>query len=461
MNSGKSHSLRWRLVHRLVAVQAVMLAVFILLVVAALWGGGFLMSLETEDETIDVLRAAVTRDANGNVILRDTPDLVQRRAEVPDFWFVIRDRSGHSLSEGAVPVEFAGIGAALQHIGQARLGWNIGDPPHSPARMKWVDTAAGDIQILTGPGSKVSWQRVARAMSTLFLSVVLPVVLLMALATLITTPLVVRRTLAGLGHVAAQAKKIDSDKRGTRLPLGDVPAEIIPLVSAVNDALRRLDEGYERHKRFLIDAAHELRTPIAILQTRLESLSLGSNAARVLEDVARLSTLAEQMLDLQRVNRQIDSFIDVDLVAICKKVTSDLAPLAIAAGYEMSFEAVVDHVHVSGDQGALERAVTNLIQNAIQHGGRKGHIAIRVMLPATISVSDEGPGIPLQHRENVFEPFYRLDGQSRGVGLGLNLVREIVRLHGGHIEMLENPGGGACVEILLSPLERVEPRSGA
>jgi signal transduction histidine kinase len=169
--------------------------------------------------------------------------------------------------------------------------------------------------------------------------------------------------------------------------------------------------------------------------------------------------LAEQMLDLQRVNRQKDSFIDVDLVAICRKVTSDLAPLAIAAGYEMSFEAAVDHIHVVGDQGALERAVTNLIQNAIQHGGRKGLIAIRLMQPATISVSDEGPGIPLQHRENVFEPFYRLDSQSRGVGLGLNLVREIVRLHGGHVVLLESSGGGACVEMLLSSPERVEPRS--
>ena len=201
----------------------------------------------------------------------------------------------------------------------------------------------------------------------------------MTLATLIATPMVVRRTLAGLDRAAAQAEKIDIDGRGARLPLEDVPSEIVPLVSAVNDALRRLDEGYERHKRFLVDAAHELRTPIAILQTRLESLSLGPDAGRVLEDVARLSTLADQLLDLQRVNQQVDRFSDVDIVAIGEKVAADLAPLAIAAGYEISFESAVGaRSYVRGDQGSLERALTNLVQNAIQHGGRKGAIAVRV-----------------------------------------------------------------------------------
>ena len=151
---------------------------------------------------------------------------------------------------------------------------------------------------------------------TLFLGLVLPIVVVMTLATLVATPVVIRRTLAGLDRAAAQAEKIEIDGRGARLPLQDVPSEIVPLVSAVNDALCRLDEGYERHKRFLVDAAHELRTPIAIFQTRLELLSLGPDAGRVLEDVARLSTLADQLLDLQRVNQQAGLFSSVDIVAI-------------------------------------------------------------------------------------------------------------------------------------------------
>jgi signal transduction histidine kinase len=454
MTDRQPHSLRWRLVRRLIGLQAAILALLVLFVVAALWGAGFLASLEPEDDTIEALRMAIARDANGDIVVRDTPALARRRDESAGFWFVIRDREGHSASQGVVPPEFARIGSALDDIGQARLGWNIGDAPRPNARLKRVDTSAGKVQILTGSGGAVSWRRIGLAVSTLFLGVVLPVLALMTLATLIATPIVVRRTLAGLGRVAAQAEKIDIDGRGERLPLEAVPAEIVPLVSAVNDALRRLDEGYERHQRFLVDAAHELRTPIAILQTRLESLSLGPDAARVLEDVARLSTLADQLLDLQRVNQGTDRFLVVDLVAIGKKVTAELAPLAIAAGYEISFDSASEHVCVRGDQGSLERALSNLVQNAIQHGGRKGGIAIRVDQPATISVTDDGPGIPPAERERVFEPFYRLHARSRGAGLGLNLVQEIVRLHDGQVAVSEGAAGGTCVRMTFKPIQR-------
>ena len=316
-----------------------MLALLVLAVIAALWGSGHLVSLESEDDTIDALHDAVIRDSNGDIAVRDTPVLAKRRAQAPNFWFQIRDREGHSVSQGRVPLEYAGIGDALDGIGQARLGWNILDGMRPTARMKWIDTPAGNIQILTGQGGAVSWQRIGHAVLTLFLGILLPIVALMTLTTFVATPVVVRRTLAGLDRAAAQAEKIDIDGRGARLPLQDVPSEIVPLVSAVNDALSRLDEGYERHKRFLVDAAHELRTPIAILQTRLESLSLGPGAGRVLEDVARLSTLADQLLDLQRINQQADWFSSVDIVAVGRKIAAELAPLAIAAGYEISFES--------------------------------------------------------------------------------------------------------------------------
>ena len=338
MTKVKPHSLRWRLVCRLVGLQAAMLALLVLVVIAALWGAGHLISWSRK--TTRSMRC-VTRSsarATENISVRDTPVLAKQRAQAPNFWFLVRDSEGHSVSQGRVPLEYADIGAALDGIGQARLGWNIVDGMRPTARMKWIDTPAGNLQIMTGSGGAVSWRRIAHATLTLFLGLVLPVVAVMTLATLVATPMVVRRTLAGLDRAAAQAEKIDIDGRGARLPLQAVPSEIVPLVSAVNDALRRLDEGYELHKRFLVDAAHELRTPIAILQTRLESLSLGPGAGRVLEDVARLSTLADQLLDLQRVNQQVDLLSDVDIVAVGRRMVADLARLAIAAGYELSFD---------------------------------------------------------------------------------------------------------------------------
>ena len=447
MTKTNAHSLRWHLIRRLVALQAGMLTAIVLLVVGGLWASGYLVSLEPDDDTIEIVRNAVHRGADGQITLQKTPALVRQRETLPDLWFVVRDRSGHTVSQGPVPEPFAKIGDALNGIGQARLGWNIGDAPRPTARVKWVSTPGGDVQIMTGSGGSVSWQRVAIATSTLFLSAVAPAVLVMALATLLATPIVVRKSLEGLGTAASHAAKIDIDKRGTRLPLQDVPAEVVPLVSAMNDALRRLDEGYQRHKRFLVDAAHELRTPIAILQTRLESLPTSPELSRVLEDVARLSILAEQLLDLQRIGQLTNQFTDVDLVSIGRKVVGDLAPLAISAGYELSFEAETEHAVIRGDEGSLERALTNLIQNAIQYGGRNGVISVRVDAPATISVADQGPGVPLKHRQRIFEPFYRLHGFDRGAGLGLNLVQEIVRLHDGQIVMLDGPEGGARVRM--------------
>ncbi|MFL6603717.1 MAG: sensor histidine kinase [Steroidobacteraceae bacterium] len=299
-------------------------------------------------------------------------------------------------------------------------------------------------------GHRVSLNKLLRGTYAVILLVILPSFALMTLTTLFATPIVVRRALARLGEIAAQAEQIHVDQRGTRLSIERVPSEVIPLVKAVNDALGRLDEGYERQQRFLLDAAHELRTPIAILQTRLESLADGTQKTRLLEDGARLASLAEQLLDLQRLNpRNGAAGRMIDLVDVARRVAADLAPLAIAAGYELSFDSDAGTFAVIGDQGALERAVANLVQNAIEHGGRRGAIRIAVGASGTIDVSDEGEGIPLEHRERIFEPFHRLQPRTRGAGLGLNLVRSIIERHGGDIVVLSESRGGACFRITL------------
>jgi signal transduction histidine kinase len=454
MRQSATPSLRSRLVWRLVPLQAALLTLLVLLVVGTLWGTGLLLDNRDEEHVIDVLQKAVERDAEGKLDLVSTPALKALRSSVPDLWFIIRDKQGQSLSKGSVPVEFARIGNALDHISQARLGWQLlDDDPRKPAaRLKRVDTAAGNVQILTATQGSMSAGKAALVTSFVFLGFALPSLLFMTLATVIATPVVIRRALTGLDAAADQARRIDIERRGARLPVEHVPAEIVPLVNAVNDALARLDEGYARHKRFAADAAHELRTPIAILSTRLESLPQGPDKVRLTEDAARLATLAEQLLDIQRLNQNRAPFARVDLVAIGQRVVADLAPLAIGAGYDISFESAASRIETMGDQTALERALTNLIQNAIEHGGRRGTIGVRVTLPATIDVLDQGAGIPEEQRARIFEPFYRVQPLNRGAGLGLNLVREIVHLHEGRVAVLDNQHGGACFRITLPPM---------
>jgi signal transduction histidine kinase len=464
MSAPLAFSLKSRVVRWLVALQALLLTALVLLVVGALWATGHLLHEHDDDGVIDVLQEAIVRDANGQLALRVSPTLAALRNEIPDLWYAIRDENGGLLTGGVVPDDYAGIGDSLRHISQARLGWQIGDQPKPAARLKRVKTAAGSVQILAPAQGQMSFTKALRAFGFIFLAIALPCLAVMALATWFATPIVVRRALKSLDEAAAEAQQIDIDQRGTRLPTAALPAEIKPLIQAVNDALGRLDDGYERHKRFLIDAAHELRTPIAILNTRLESLPRSSDNVRLLSDVARLSTLAEQLLDLQRLNQRFTPLARVDLAALSQRVASDLAPLAIAAGYEMSFEGSGVQVDVMGDQTALERAVTNLVQNAIDHGGRDGCITIRVERLGqcgVIEVCDEGTGIPTAQRDHIFEPFYRLRPFERGAGLGLNLVREILQRHEGHVSVLDGPRGGACFRITLPALPASQQKAPA
>jgi signal transduction histidine kinase len=260
---------------------------------------------------------------------------------------------------------------------------------------------------------------------------------------------VVRRTLSGLHAIVARAGQIDAEQRGVRLPLAEVPAEVATLVGAFNDALQRLDDGHARQERFLADAAHELRTPIAILQTRIENLAEGAERTRLLADAARLSVLAGQLLDLQRMKAQGTGRQRIDLVAMAREVVAEMAPLALAAGYEVSFEPLAARVEIEGDRDAIARALANLVRNAIEHAGGMGAVTVRVMPPGDIEVIDDGPGIPAALREQIFKPFHRGHATGPGAGLGLSLVQEIARLHGGEVTVHDAPGGGALFRLRL------------
>lgn len=450
-------SLKWLLVSRLVTLQAGMIALVMLLVTVAIWGTGYLLD-DYEGGSLDVLADATERDAAGGLALRETSDLVHLRAMAPELWFTIRDSQGHRLQEGNIPDAYLPMLPVLHQLSDARLSDQPEMDGKPDAVVKWVKSPAGRVQILTGTKGEMSVERLARGISNGFIFLILPVIVLMALATSLATPFVVRRALAGLGRTVSQAAHIEFDKRGAQLQVSDVPVEIRALVSAVNDALRRLDTGYEKHQHFLAQAAHELRTPIAILNARLSTLPAGTNKRDLLEDAARLTTLAGQLLDLQRLDQKQNHFLPVDLVAMAKQVLFDLGPLALGAGYDVAFEPECDEILVTGDQTSLERALINLVQNAIDHGGRRGTIMVRVGGSGCIEVCDEGNGIAGDEREQIFEPFNRLGPDGRGAGLGLNLVREIMQLHGGSIAVIDAAAMGACLRMSF-PLDGIPDRN--
>lgn len=447
----RPYSLRRRLFWRLLGVQSVVL----LLVVAVLFGSGQLASLRSTDATIEILRDAVIRLPPGALALEATPALEALRKQEPDLWFVIRDSGGQKLSEGRIPEEYAHIGTALDQIGQARLGWNIGDPDRPTARMRWAETSAGRLQFITGTEAFASRLLVMMGVSLVLAKLVAPIVLVMAVGTLIATPLVLRKSLAGVDRAAKQADAIDATERGGRLSADDIPGEITPLVKAVNRALDRLDEGFERQERFLADAAHELRTPIAILNTRIGALPDGAARSQLLEDSERLTILTEQMLDLQRLRQGRAEFASFAIGDLASEVGLDMAPVTFAAGYTMRFDDR-GGAQTCGDRSSLRRALMNIVQNAVDHGGRRGEIAM-VVEANWVEIRDEGPGIPAELQERIFEPFFKHHQNGRGAGLGLHLVRDIMHMHGGEVTIQNGSKGVICrlifplAETALSP----------
>jgi signal transduction histidine kinase len=250
-----------------------------------------------------------------------------------------------------------------------------------------------------------------------------------AIALLLSIPLLSR----AIRPIVDEAASIQPDDIGRRLDEGRAPPELLPLARAFNGALDRLEVELGRRRRLISNVAHELRTPLAVLLLRVDTLPSPADEREELRTaVLRVSGLAEQMLDLERLSLPTSARVAVNLTEVAQEVVSSLAPMAINSGYELALEAPQATVVVSGSREAIVRAVTNLIGNAVQHGGGDGVISV-VLGDRQIEVIDEGPGVPQFLQKRLFEAFVRGD-DAGGSGLGLHLTREVMRGMGGEVD---------------------------
>ena len=437
-------SLRWRLVRRLVLAQAVLYVAIVALVLGSLWAAGLLRD-KTARSSAAAVAESLSRAPDGGLRLVPSPRLLSLKRRQPDLAFVIQAADGHQIAFGVMSPAMARAPGLLADFpavvrGDFWLDEKSGDPQF---HLDTIETPAGPVRLIVDVSRPLTFPELAWTIWVVTLIFTLPLVLVMSLIAFWATSVVVRRAFRRLDEIVAMAEAIDVKERSVRLPGEHAPAEIAPLISAINAALDRLDDGYERQARFLADAAHELRTPIAIVQARVDGVTDPQLADRLRRDVARLAVLAEQLLDLQRLDRGMSMSDDVDLGEIARRVAADLAPIVIASGGEVEV-ADAGAAPVHGDAAAIERVLTNLVQNAIEHGGHR--VVIRVQ-GATVEVEDDGPGIPPLERERIFEPFHRLRSRATGAGLGLNLVRQVMDRHRGRIEVGDAPEGGTVMKL--------------
>ena len=267
--------------------------------------------------------------------------------------------------------------------------------------------------------------------------------------------------------IAASRWRRRSDRRAPslRLPEKNMPQEVLPLVHAVNQALDRLEAGFRGQREFTADAAHELRTPLAILRTQVDMIDDRELAESLRKDVENMSRLVNQLLEIAELDTFVIAGDEIaDLGAIAAEVAAFIAPLALSRQRTVAVSGAHGRVLVRGNGDALARAVRNLVENALAHTPPGTSVEIEVDAAGALRVMDHGPGVPIAERDQIFRRFWRGDRRRSGsAGLGLSIVARTAEMHDATVGVGDRPGGGAVFTIrfpaVLKPA--AGPRSSA
>jgi two-component system sensor histidine kinase TctE len=273
--------------------------------------------------------------------------------------------------------------------------------------------------------------------------------LLSALIFALAGALAVRSVLRPIRAAEEAARSVGGRNLAARLPEDAMPAEIRPLVRAFNGVLQRLEQSFQEQERFIANAAHELKTPLALARARIEMGLDGEEArARLLQELDTMGRQVQQLLQLAQVaDAQAMRRSTVRPLEVAREVLDNLAFKAHRADITLHLQAREVQIQIEADHGALFVLLRNLVENALDFSPTGS--VVTVILDATgLSVDDQGPGVPCEHRAQVFERFWRAPGQTRpGSGLGLALVHEIASAHGWKVHCGETANGGASFSV--------------
>ena len=413
------------------------------------------LSLRAED-----LAGSVVLDDAGHPRVELPPSLARAYAAAETNIYAVRTAGGQIIA--ASPPGFA----------ERVKGWPAPNDDPSYFRLSGADGSAtsyyGLSVALDSPVGPL-WVSVARAgeANTLVQSLLWEfgtdlawIIPLLTVVTMAIGVLAIRRGLRPVREVSGMAASIGPHATSVRLLEDNVPSEIAPLVRAVNHALDRLEQGFAVQRQFTANAAHELRTPLAIVTGALDSMPETDELKNLRRDVGRMNRLVEQLLRVARLDAiSLDVSDGVDLEAVAGEVVATMAPWAVAQGRAVALVGSGGPVWVRGNAYAIADAVRNLLENAVLYSRSGDEVEVGVTADGVVSVADRGPGIPVADREHAFERFWR--GRTPGVegaGLGLSIVRDIMTMHGGSARVTDSPSGGTTVVLTFRRIEHaVQP----
>ncbi len=396
----------------------------------------------------------------GGVTTADVPpgvEQVLRTDKYDKVFYVVRDPSGRTIvGDAGIPLPPPGS--------RPQQGQTIYDATYREARVR----AATLLAPCGGQVCTVTVAETTRKRDLLVREILLGSVMPQALLAVLTLVIVwfgIARGLVPLERLSEEIRR-RSPRNLRAIEPAEAPEETRPLIQALNSLLQQVDDLHRNQQRFLANAAHQLRTPLAGLQAHAE-LALAqplpaatrSELEQVHSATVRTARLANQLLALARAEPggRVEPHERVELRALVEGAADAWVHRALARDVDLGLE--LEPARVQGDAFLLREALNNLVHNALEYVPRNGHVTVRTGYRAArpfAEVEDDGPGIPAAERARVRERFYRVPGTAgTGSGLGLAIVAEIAAAHGATLEIADGQSGKGCrAEIIFPPLEK-------
>lgn len=308
-----------------------------------------------------------------------------------------------------------------------------------------------------------AWAGLPIIIGKLVSHVLFPVLFLVPALTLAMF-LTVRGALGPLRRLAQEASQIGGAvARGQALaPVSEhgMAQEFADVAGAINAMLEKLERSLLLQKQFASDAAHELRTPLAVLLLEASRLPAGASRERIKADLKDLSALVNELLRFaQAEDAMWQELSDVDVAAVARNVCEEAAVEAIGRRQELELDCAIEPMLARGSATLIEIAIRNIVENALKYSPPGSTVNIRVEPGPVVIVEDDGPGISPDQRDRVFDRFWRTNASlASGTGVGLALVRRIAQLHSGDVFLESGATGGTRVVLILAPLERARHR---
>ncbi|MGY3477217.1 sensor histidine kinase [Bradyrhizobium ottawaense] len=378
-----------------------------------------------------------------NLTIRPTSALAELKADSPNLWYVVS--AGDMVSEygserrPALPFAFPYHGP---------VGSSVFNTLDQKSTFCLAVAQRGSLQLAMMVGEpQVRFGRMAGNFLVNRIFSIILVALAFAATVAIGSALAARFVSRGIERVALRALAIDPSAPQGLISLSEVPRELKPLVEALNRAFGEIDAYIRMQRRFLGNAAHQLRTPLTLLRAKVEDVSEPALKVELVRDIRRLTSLVSAMLDLARLQNHAIEKRPIDLAQITLDVLADFGPSALDAGIELALEqAEKGPLLVQGVDAAIRSALANLVGNALihAHGARR---IVATLGRDGVSIDDDGAGLPDGAEHKLLEPFQTGNTAGDGAGLGLSIVREIMAAHGGELIISSSPGRGTSMSL--------------